>query len=430
MERLDFESPSPESNDPGDKPQRPNPIARVLGRLRQVRLEPPQGGLPWKRLSLAALVIVAALVAGKFVRASFRSIDPGYVGVSVSRFSGSMDVLAPGTHFRPRLFYEIHPVRVSDQLLAGDEAIFKVSTREGVMAQVSIQARWAVDRGKLLTKWAALPPDPGRELVAPVVAAAFRAASPRYEVLALVAEKREELAQAAARVARERLADSGIQLKEVLIGEIVLPPEFERGRVAMVDEVQNTERMEVTLKLKEKEVVKTRLEAEAQKARQIEAAEAMAAQRVIGAKAEAEAMKFVLALKEKEIQQKKLEAEADKESRVKKAKADAEITRIAAEAESERRRKMADAEAYSIRQTTTAQFENLQREAELVTAHPLLIPKTFADRLAEDVQVILTPSIGGEAFTDEVLRRAASGVPPVEPRPDRPATTKLAKKKN
>jgi hypothetical protein len=82
---------------------------------------------------------------------------------------------------------------------------------------------------------------------------------------------------------------------------------------------------------------------------------------------------------------------------------------------------MADAEAYSIRQTSQAQFENLQREAELVTAHPMLIPKTFADRLADDVQVILTPSIGGEAFTDEVLRRAASGVPPVEPRPDRPA---------
>jgi regulator of protease activity HflC (stomatin/prohibitin superfamily) len=428
MERLDFEAPSPESNEPGGKPDRPNPIARVLGRLRQVRFEPPQGHIPWKRLSLAALVIVAALVAGKFVRSSFRSIDPGYIGVSVSRLSGDLDTLSPGTHFRPRLFYEIHPVRVSDQLLSGNDAVFKISTREGVMAQVSIQARWAVDRGKLLTKWAALPPDPGRELVAPIVAAAFRAASPRYEVLALVAEKREELAQAAARVARERLADSGIQLKEVLIGEIVLPPEFERGRVAMVDEVQNTERMEVTLKLKEKEVVKTRLEAQAQKAQQLEAAEAMAAQRVIAAKAEADAMKFVLALKEKEIQQKKLEAEADKESRVKRAKADAEIARIHAEAESDRRRKMADAEAYAIRQTSEAQFENLRREAELVTAHPMLIPKTFADRLADGVQVILTPSIGGEAFTDEVLRRAANGVPPVEPRPERPATSTQAKK--
>jgi regulator of protease activity HflC (stomatin/prohibitin superfamily) len=367
-------------------------------------------------------------VAARLVRTSFRSVPPGHVGVAVSRISGSLDTLAPGTHFRPTLFTEIHNVRVSDQLLSGPESAFKISTKEGVMAQVAVQARWAIDRDKLLTKWAALPPDPGRELVAPVVAAAFRAASPRYEVLALVAEKREELAQAAARVARERLADSGIQLKEVLIGEIVLPPEFERGRVAMVDEVQNTERMEVTLKLKEKEVVKTRLEAEAQKARQVEQAEALAAQRVIAAKAESEAMKFVLALKEKEIQQRKLEAEADKESRVKRAKADAEIARIAAEAESERRRKMADAEAYAIRQTSTAQFENLQREAELVSAHPLLIPKTFADRLADDVQVILTPSIGGEAFTDEVLRRAANGQPPVAPRAEAPPVAVQAKK--
>ena len=160
------------------------------------------------------------------------------------------------------------------------------------------------------------------------------------------------------------------------------------------------------------------------------AAEAMAAQRVIAAKAESDAMKFVLALKEKEIQQKRLEAEADKETRVKRAKADAEISRIHAEAESDRRRRMADAEAYAFRQTSQAQFENLQREAELVTAHPMLIPKTFADRLADGVQVILTPSIGGEAFTDEVLRRAANGEPPVAPRAEAPPVSVQAKKQS
>ena len=180
----------------------------------------------------------------------------------------------------------------------------------------------------------------------------------------------------------------------------------------MVEEVQNTERMDVTLKLKAKEVERNRLEAEAVKARQVKEAEAVAARRLIAARAEADAMKFILEQKEKEIRQKRLEAEADKESRVKRAEAEAAVMKIQTSAEADRRRKIADAEAYSIRETSLAQFENLEREAELVSANPLLIPKTFADRLSENVQVILTPTVGGEAFTDEVVKRAVAGTGP------------------
>ena len=114
--------------------------------------------------------------------------------------------------------------------------------------------------------------------------AAFRTAAPRYEVSRLISEQREELSSVAAAAARERLAESGIVLKEVLIGDLILPPEFEQGRLAMVDEVQATERLDVTLKKKAKQVEETRLTAEAQKARQIQEAEAAAAQRVIEAR--------------------------------------------------------------------------------------------------------------------------------------------------
>src|SRR5262249_15693596 len=159
---------------------------------------------------------------------------------------------------------------------------FGVTTREGVSAQLTVQARWAIDRSRLLSKWAALPTDPARELVAPVLASAFRGAAPIYEVRSLIAEQREELAALAAPPARLRLSERGLVLKEVLIGDMTLPPEYERGRVALVDEVQNTERMDVTLKLKAKEVEKTRLEADAQKAHTEKLAEAAASQRLIG----------------------------------------------------------------------------------------------------------------------------------------------------
>ncbi|HEV8609876.1 MAG TPA: SPFH domain-containing protein [Thermoanaerobaculia bacterium] len=400
---------------------------RLAARFKRRRFPPSK--FPFRRTLIPLAIALALLLLYRFGERSLQPVPPGSVGVSVNRFTGGLDVLPPGTHFRPGALYQIHAVRISDRLLSGPEGNFNVSTKDGVVAQVGVQARWAIDRARLLSKWAALPPDPERELVAPVIAAAFRATAPRYAVGQVVAEKREELAVVAARQARERLSESGILLKEVLIGEVVLPAEYERGRVAMVDEVQNTERMDVTLKLKAKEVERIRLEAEAVKARQIKEAEGIAAQRLIGARAEADAMKFILEQKEKEIRQKRLEAEAEKETRVQRAQAEATVTKIQAGAEADRRKTIADAEAYSIRTTTLAQFENLEREAELVSANPLLIPKTFADRLSDKVQVILTPTVGGEAFTDEVVRRAVRGEgQPVESRTRTAANRQTANK--
>ena len=398
MDLNDRNTEDPSSSD------RDTPLRDFLARLPRRRFKLPD--FPRRRLVLVAFLLLALFTGHRLLKGSLQSVSPGSAGVSVSRFTGSIRILPPGTHFRPPSLYEVHRVRISDQLLTGDEGSFEIATKEGVAARLSVQARWAIDRASLGARWSGLPPDPGRELVAPIVAAAFRATAPSYEVASLISDKREEYAGAAAQSARQRLAESGIVLKEVLIGNITLPADFERGRVAMVDEIQKTERMDVTLKLKAKEVEQTRLEAEAQKAKQLQQAEASAQQRVIAARGESDAMKFILTLKEKEIQQKKLEAQADRETRVKRAQADSEISKIAADAEAARRQTMADAEAYAIRKTSEAQFENLKREAELVSANPLMIPKTFADRISDKVQVILTPTMGGEAFTDEVVRRA------------------------
>ena len=406
--------------------------SRFLGRLRK-HLPKPNGDfrIPWggiRRVFLVLLLIAGGVLFWRAAQKSFQAVAPGHVGVCVNRFTGSLAALEPGTHFRPPALYEIHAVRISDQLLSADVGLFSVTTKEGVIAKITVQARWAIDRKQLLSKWAALPPQPARELVAPVLFAAFRAVAPRYEVTKLISEKREELASLAAVSARERLAESGVVLKEVLIGDLVLPPEFEKGRIAMVDEVQSTERLEVTLKRKAKEVEETRLTAQAQKARQVEEAEASAAQHVIQARGEADAMKHILELKTKQIQQKKLEAEAERQSIVERAHAAAEASKIQTLADVDRRKAMADAEAYATRVTAQADFEKLEREAVLVTANPLLIPKTFADRLSDRVQVILTPSIGGEQFTGEVFKRVANGQAPLAPPP--PSTAVAANKKS
>ena len=420
-------SPFDDSSDSPSDPPRDLPLSEPAPPAAPKRGFPGGWRAGWgRRIGLLLVLLLVGFTLSRLLSGSARTVDPGYVGVAVGRLNGSVELLPPGTHFRPPALYDLHPVRISDQLLTGPQGVFGVSTKEGVAARVTIQARWAIDRASLLRKWSGLPARPGPELVSPIVAAAFRAVAPRYEVASLVSEKREELAAVAGKQARERLAESGIVLKEVLISDLTLPEEFERGREAMVDEVQKTERIEVTLRLKAKEVEQTRLEAEAQKARVVQQADALAQQRVIQARGESEAMKFVLDQKRKEIDQKKLEAQAERETRLERAKAEAEASKISGEAEAERRRTMADAEAYAIRKTSEAQFENLKREAELVSANPLLIPKTFADRISDKVQVILTPTLGGETFTDEVVRRAArQGAPEAPPAP----ATKTAAKR-
>ena len=179
-------------------PQTPRPVEpasdgsnggffrRVMDRLRRRRSPPSK--FPFKRTLLPLAIALALFLVYRFGERSLQPVPPGSVGVSVNRFTGSLDVLPPGTHFRPRALYQIHPVRISDRLLSGPQGNFNVSTKDGVVAQIGVQARWAIDRARLLSKWAALPPDPEREVVAPLIAAAFRATAPRYTVGQVVAE--------------------------------------------------------------------------------------------------------------------------------------------------------------------------------------------------------------------------------------------------
>lgn len=169
------------------------------------------------------------------------------------------------------------------------------------------------------------------------------------------------------------------------------------------------ERTEADLRLKKQEVEGQRLEAEARKARSDKEAEALANRRLIEAKAEADAMTWVLPLKEKEVRTKELEAEAQKARKLKDAQSQAETMKIQAEAEASRRRTLSEAEAYAIRQTSLAQFENLKREVELIQANPTWVNKTLAEKLGDKVQVIVMPNLTADLLAPEVGKRIASG---------------------
>jgi hypothetical protein len=153
----------------------------------------------------------------------------------------------------------------------------------------------------------------------------------------------------------------------------------------------------------------------------VKRAEADAASRVIGAKAESDAMQYTLPLKQKQIEESRLEAEARKEATEENAEAAAAAKVTDSKAEAERRRVLAAADtarlnaaahADTIRLTAAADSERLQGEAVVLKENPMLIQKIIAERLSDKLQIIMVPTSGDNFFASDVLRSAFSGGTP------------------
>src|SRR5204863_4829356 len=138
-----------------------------------------------------------------------------------------------------------------------------------------------------------------REIVPPVVSAVFRELAPNYSVREIFALKREELRQAASVRLTEKLGPDGIIVKEVMLRDIQLPPEYAKGLEGMLLKEQENETLTYETDIKQKQVRIAELEAEAAKAQEVKQAEGQAQVRVLQAKGEADAMQYMLPLKEK-----------------------------------------------------------------------------------------------------------------------------------
>jgi regulator of protease activity HflC (stomatin/prohibitin superfamily) len=242
------------------------------------------------------------------------------------------------------------------------------------------------------------------ELVPPVVASAWRELAPNYTVRDIFSARREEIRQNAADVISKKLAADGILVKEVMLRDIQLPPEYAKGLETLLLKEQENDRLGVQTEIEQKNVRISELQAEAQKAAQVKEAEGQAQVRVLQAKGESDAMQYTLPLKQKQIEQSRLEAEARKEATIKNAEAAAEAKVIDSKAETQRREMLADAEAQRIRVTAVADAERMKSEAAVLKTNPLLINKIIAERLSDKIQVMMVPADGKFFFANDVFR--------------------------
>ena len=343
-------------------------------------------------------------------------VPSGMAGVLISQIQGTpVGTLDPGAHLVVPFAESVALFDTRDQLYttgitedgnSGPAKKFEplnVQAKEGLTLGLSITVRYRLDSKRLSYIQSNLPLPVEKEIVPPVVASAWRELVPNYTVREVFATKREEIRRKTSEIISQKLAADGILVKEVMLRDIQLPPEYAKGLEDLLLKEQENDQMAVQTEIQAKQVRISELEAEAVKAQQVKQAEGQAKVRVLQAKAEADAMQYTLPLKQKQIEQSKLEAEARKEATVKNAEAEAEAKVIDSKAETERRKLLATAEADRIRLTAAADAERMEKEGVILKQNPLLINKIVAERLSDKLQIMMVPADGKFFFANDVL---------------------------
>jgi regulator of protease activity HflC (stomatin/prohibitin superfamily) len=374
----------------------------------------PAGEEPLPLRWHAARTLGACAVGPILLGLSIAVVPSGSAAVRVNQFSGTRPgTLYPGVHWVVPLVEEIELYDIRDGVFT-TQAIddpkkqkpdaLKVQTREGLMVGLAVPVRYRLDPSKPTYIHANLPQPVDQEMIAPAVSSVMRDLAPGYLVRELFSTRREEMRLAAEARIIAKLGADGIVVKDVVLRDIHLPAEYEKGLEGLLLKEQENERLNIDLEVKQKMVRSAELESDALKAREVKAAEARAQVVVLEAKAQADAMQHTLPLKEKQIQQSRLEAAARKESTVKNAEAMAEAKVIDSKAELEKRKLMTESDEYHIRRVASADAERMRLEASVLKENPLLIQKIIAEKLSDKVQIMMVPNDGKFFFANDVLK--------------------------
>jgi regulator of protease activity HflC (stomatin/prohibitin superfamily) len=375
-------------------------------RLKELLARAMQGA--FDALIGARLLIVVLAAFGVAAYALYRhppvkSVARGELGIRANHVTGDVAELREGTVLVVPGLHEMRVFSLREQVFrpaasARADGPSPFQSVEGLSLGVDVSVRYALDPVRLRTVWNRLPDDVSADVVQPAVASVVYKIFARYTVREIFSTKRAEIQEAIEKELRAKLAPDGVSLRDVLIGNVDLPPDYRRGMEALLAEELASEKMRYTLELKEKRVKETELEAEAARVRREKAAEAAAREQVIAARAQEEAMKHVLPFKERQVESRRLEAEAERVAAIRRARGLAEARKIEANGEAAARQRLAEAEAYRLQKVGRANAEQMAREGELVSRHPLLIQKTLADKLSDKIQVIIAPPPADHGF--------------------------------
>lgn len=362
----------------------------------------------WRR-ALVTLIVLTGVGYLFYLHPPFVTAHRGEIVVRTNAIDGSVNaytagavLVIPGVH-QARVYSTRDQVyRQSESASATGPAPFQSS--EGLSIGVDLTVRWAIDRSRIAQLSKEYPDDLNADLVRPALQGIVYPVFARHSVREIFSRQRSEIQKEISNQLAPKLAAMGLILRGIDMGNVDLPRDFRSGMERLLAEELETEKIRYTLQLKESQVRQTQLEAQAEKVRRQESAEAAAQEQVIAARAQEETMQHILPFKQKQIEQRQLEAEADKVARIRTAEGSAEARRIEAKGEADSRQRLAEAEAYRLDLVGKSNAGQMEREGALLARYPLLIQKTLADKLSDKVNVIIAPTpTSGEFIGSNLL---------------------------
>src|SRR6185369_878054 len=289
------------------------PVGRLLGSLAGGGRAVAVATFRWRRLLVVALIL-GGLGYAIYRHPPFVTANRGEIVVRANTFDGSVTayrdgavLIVPGVH-QVRVYSMRDQVyRPSESTLATGPAPFQSS--EGLSIGVDLTVRWAIDRRRIAQTSKEFPDDLNADLVRPALQGIVYPLFAQHSVREIFSRQRTEIQKEIVSQLAPKLAAMGLILRGVDVGNVDLPRDFRAGMERLLAEELETEKIRYTLQLKESQVKQTQLEAQAEKVRRQEQAEAAAQEQVIAARAQEETMKHILPFKQKQIEQRTLEAE-------------------------------------------------------------------------------------------------------------------------
>jgi regulator of protease activity HflC (stomatin/prohibitin superfamily) len=181
-----------------------------------------------------------------------------------------------------------------------------------------------------------------QKVVARVVASAFQR-QPNYTVREILANRREEMVRGICGEIMKRLAADGIAVKEMMLRDVQLPPEYARGLEGLLMKQQQNESLSLELEVKQKWCGRQSLKRRRRRLARSPTPRLRFRVIVLQAKAQADARQHTLALKQKQFEQTRLEAEARAQAKLIDSKAELERRKLVTLGEADRIRTIASA---------------------------------------------------------------------------------------
>lgn len=228
---------------------------------------------------LTTLVVAAfvAVVAAILVFMSWRTIDPGFVGIVFDKASHKVtNTLEPGWVLINPLTESVTKYPVSIQTLvmvlqdqegqvAGDDSV-KVGTREGQTMNVDVGVQYSIDRARaadLYQTWAGAPIERIEEnLVRQVTRSALNDVASQYGWEEIYGEKRLEYTQKVSAMLTERFGSKFVKFESLNLRGWHLPENLQKALEQKIGAQQAAEQQSFSLKQAEIKAKQDQVQAE------------------------------------------------------------------------------------------------------------------------------------------------------------------------